>query len=189
MKHSCLTTLIIKRYKNQTKKLSVTISLYIRTHDQSILPIFGPILTSSSRAQSSINFCISSIRLLINSTPTNNTLTRHLLATLKLVKWSFKNIFNGWLKPSLLILTTVIVVIDLKNERKNSLCVNLLRPEMSLDRTASELDRIVSCLWIVISEVATDLRLTWEEETNMNILHHKRWNFFNFVFNVLTFGI
>lgn len=146
-------------------------SLCIQTHDQLILPILGLILTSSSRAQSTIYFCTLSIRLLINSTLKNTTLTRHLLATLEFVKWSLKK-FNGWLKPPLLTVKMFIVVTDVKKERKISMCANLLRPEMSLDRIVSLVDRIVSCLWIV-----TDLRFIWGEETKMNILHHKRWNF------------
>lgn len=36
----------------------------------------------------------------------------------------------------------------------------MLRPEMSLDRIASKVDRIVSFLWIVLTEEATDLRFT-----------------------------
>lgn len=111
-------------------------SLCIPTHDQLILPILGLILTSSSRAQSTIYFCTLSIRLLINSTLKNTTLTRHLLATLEFVKWSLKK-FNGWLKPPLPTVKMFIVVTDVKKERKISMCANLLRPEMSLDRIVS----------------------------------------------------
>lgn len=106
-------------------------SLCIQTHDQLILPILGLILTSSSRAQSTIYFCTLSIRLLINSTLKNTTLTRHLLATLEFVEWSLKK-FNGWLKPPLPTVKMFIVVTDVKKERKISMCANLLRPEMSL---------------------------------------------------------
>lgn len=161
----------------KTKKSTVPMSLCIRTHDQLILPIFGPILTSSSRAQSTIYFCTLSIRHLINSTPKSTTFYSSPAGYFGICEMKFQKKFNGWFKPPLPTVKIFLVDIDVKKKRKKCLCANMLRPEMSLDRIASKVDRIVSCLWIVITEEATDLRFTWGEETKMNILHHKRWNF------------
>lgn len=156
-------------------------SLCIQTHDQLILPILGLILTSSSRAQSTIYFCTLSIRLLINSTLKNTTLTRHLLATLEFVKWSLKK-FNGWLKPPLPTVKMFIVVTDVKKERKISMCANLLRPEISLDRIVSLVDRIVSRFgsWLIY--------VSFEEKRPKWIFFITKGETFELFCNVLPLG-
>lgn len=79
----------------KTKKSTVPRSLCIRTHDQLILPIFGPILTSSSRAQSTIYFCTLSIRHLINSTPKSTTFYSSPAGYFGICEMKFQKNFNG----------------------------------------------------------------------------------------------
>lgn len=122
----------------KTKKSTVPMSLCIRTHDQLILPIFGPILTSSSRAQSTIYFCTLSIRHLINSTPKSTTFYSSPAGYFGICEMKFQKIFNGWFKPPLPTVKIFLVDIDVKKKRKKCLCANMLRPEMSLDRIASK---------------------------------------------------
>lgn len=85
----------------------------------------------------------------------------YLLVILEFVKWSLKK-FNGWLKLLLLMVKMFIVVIDVKKERKISMCVNLLRFEMFLDWIVFLVDWIVFCfgLWLIYV-LFEEKRLKW----------------------------